>query len=158
RKAERTVTVKYEIEPLLNGSRLRLFNKPSDEVFELHISSVMTTTVGTGSQEEWAQFSGLEYRYSNRFYDARAACIRESVPKPRQIMPDKIVLDPILWTRIPEPLVPNVEQQLDLLAHLHSQGQSLAYREALSDLARLIGTPSLTPKILSKKGSVDLKH
>jgi hypothetical protein len=146
-----SVMLTYEIEAVANGSRLRLSNLPVHETFDIAVSAVLTTSVGSGSEVGWVRFNGREYRYPRRFYDEREACLGRFIDIGERYVPYKVLLEPDLWQRLPETIVSQVEQVLYAMAYAHERGEVLAYRELTAHLADLTGTTSLSPLIVSEE-------
>jgi hypothetical protein len=152
----RWVVLKYEILPLSNGSRLRLFNRPEDETFNLNIGAALSTNIGMGSAADYVQFNGVEFRYPQNFYDERDRCIENFIDIGHRYVRYKVLLPPELWKRVPEQSVPRVERSLRLLAQLHEQQEIRSFNEVQLQLSNLIGVVDFEPLILSQEERVEL--
>jgi hypothetical protein len=153
----KSVKVRYEVEAITNGSRLRLYNQPSDETYDLSVVVTLATAVGAGSAEEFFEFSGREYRYPQRFYDERDACIQRFIDIGDRYVPYKVVLEPDLWRRVQEVDVPWVQQILRMLGHLHDQGDAPAFRQLAEELTRIVRSASLRPVVVSSEERLPLQ-
>ena len=147
-KDVRTVTVRYEIEAIPQGSRLRLFNAPNDETYNVEVSATLSTAVGSGSALAWEKFTGVEYQYPSAFYERREACLQRFIDVGERYVRYKVLLPPDLWLQIPEALLPRVVDLLGILAQLHERGETAAYQEVAVDLSHLTGIPHLSPLIV----------
>lgn len=154
---KKQVELQYQIEPLVNGSRLRLYNRASDETYDLTVAATLATAIGSGSAEEWVEFMGREYRYPQQFYDERDACIRRMMEIGQRYVRYKVLLEPDLWRRVREPEVLRVQQMIELLGQLHEQGEENAYRQVVGELARAVGTTSIAPIIVSRDERMDMR-
>ncbi|MFC5664936.1 reprolysin-like metallopeptidase [Kitasatospora misakiensis] len=137
-EASRTVVVSYEIEVLPAGARLRLTNRPEDETYQLDVAATVSTSFGTAGDRTWIEFNGREYRYPQEFYDTRDACIRTYVEIGHRFAKSKVLLPPDLWRRIGEERAERVRQLTDVLARLHTVGDTAAYRRVADELGALV--------------------
>jgi hypothetical protein len=153
----RTVDVRYEIEALPNGSRLRLYNRPEDETFDLWVHGTLTTSVGSGSDEDGAVFVGMEYVYPVEFYTQEEACLDRLKQIGHDYVRYKVLLPPDLWKRVPRERVPEVERSLEVLGYLHGEKRQREYQQVLALVARLVGVTSVKPQVVSLEARTRLK-
>ena len=83
----RVISLTYDIEPLPNGSRLKLRNRPEDESFKLRIEVTLSNSVGSGSAISWVDFKGTEYVYEPAFYEQRDACFQRFIDVGKRYRP-----------------------------------------------------------------------
>jgi hypothetical protein len=150
------VIVKYEIHTLPNGARLRLFNQPDDQTYDLAIDATLTARVGNGSEEASVKFEGIEYRYPPEFYERWSDCFHNFIDIGRRYVRYKVLLEPDLWKRVPDRYVSRVQDSLILLGQLHEQGKERAFRDVVNDLEALVGVTSLMPLIVDQEERIEL--
>ena len=139
-KSGRMISMRYEIEPLPTGSRLRLFNAPDDESYSVDVTASLTTDLGAGSAEDTAKFEGIKYAYSQEFYDKRNACITNFGRIADRYLRYKVLLPPDLWKKkVPEDRFVEIQQFVDALSYLRSRDDERPYLQALSVLGELTG-------------------
>jgi hypothetical protein len=153
-----SVQMRYEIEPVALGSRLRLFNRSMDEKYEIDVGATLTTRAGSGSGESWVQFKGIEYLYPQAFYERRDACLERFRDLNERFAKSKVLLPHELWKRVPEQLTEPVEQILVELARLHDRGEAAAYDAVVESLSALIGVGDMTLSIVDRAARTELVH
>ena len=85
----RQITLSYDIEPLPNGSRLKLRNRPEDESFKLRIEVTLSNSVGSGSAITWVDFVGPSMSTSRRSMSTATPASRPSSTSASAIAPTK---------------------------------------------------------------------
>jgi hypothetical protein len=145
----RVISLEYNIEPLPNGSRLKLRNQPKDESFKLRIEIVLSNSVGSGSEITWVDFTGQEYVYEPAFYENRDACFKLFIDVGERYRPYKVVIFPQLWEQIDPLRQERVSAWLNTLADHWERDQVQLYEQGAQALARELGVPDLGLRILS---------
>jgi reprolysin-like metallo-peptidase family M12B len=145
----RMISLEYDIEPLPNGSRLKLRNRPQDESFKLRIEVTLSNSVGSGSAITWVDFTGQEYVYEPAFYEHRDACFQRFIDVGKRYRPYKVVIFPQLWEQIGPLRQARVSAWLDALADHWERGEVQVYEQGAQALARELGVPDLGLRILS---------
>jgi hypothetical protein len=143
------VNLRYEIETLPKGSRLRLFNNPKDQTFDVDVHITLATTVGSVSREYRTRFEGVVYKYPDEFIDAYESCIARVAAVGHEDVKFKILLPPDFWKRVPDKLVLEVESLLNAMGALRSQADRSGYQQAHADLRRVIGRDATQVRVLS---------
>jgi hypothetical protein len=155
-KANRTISLRYEIEMLPNGSRLRLFNRPQDESFGVFVQGTISTTVGAGTADDWVRFVGREYRYPQELYDQQKDCWDRLRDINRRYVRYKVVIKPHVWDSIPVERHAQVEQLLEALGYLRSLPDQSQYRQGVTELRQLTGIATLQPSVISLTRQIEL--
>jgi hypothetical protein len=145
----RPITLSYDIEPLPNGSRLKLRNRPQDESFKLRIEATLSNSVGSGSAVTWVDFVGHEYVYEPAFYEHRDACFQTFIDVGKRYRPYKVVPFPQLWEQIDPLRQTRVAAWLDALADQWERGDRQLYEQGAQALAQELGVPDLGLRVLS---------
>ena len=147
----KVISLDYDIEPLPNGSRLKLRNRPEDQSFKLRIEVTLSNSVGSGSAISWLDFKGVEYVYPPAFYEQRDACFQRFIDVGKRYVRYKVVPFPQLWEQV-DPLRHNeVSAWLDALAVHQDRGELQLYEQGAKALARELGVPDLGLQVLSVK-------
>jgi Metallo-peptidase family M12B Reprolysin-like len=133
-----SVRLRYEIEPLPAGSRLRLFNRPEDESFSVRLGVTLTTDLGSGTADDTARFVGIRYAYPPEFYARRNACIVDFGRTADRYLRYKALLPPDVWRTVPQERFVEIKEFLDALGHLRGLEDQRPYRQALPVLRELI--------------------
>jgi hypothetical protein len=145
----KVISLDFDIEPLPNGSRLKLRNRPQDETFKLRIEVTLSNPAGSGSAISWLDFKGLEYVYPPEFYRQRDACYQHFIDVGRRYLRYKVVPFPQLWDQV-DPLRQNeVASWLDALADRQDRGEAQLYQQGAEALARELGVADLGLQVLS---------
>jgi hypothetical protein len=149
----RLIQISYDIEPLPNGSRLKLRNRPEDESFKLRIEVTLTNSVGSGSALTWVDFVGMEYVYEPAFHERREACLQTFIDVGKRYRPYKVVPFPQLWERVDPRRHDRVAAWLEALADAYERGDMLQYEQGAQTLAQELGVSDLGLRVLSVGGS-----
>jgi hypothetical protein len=132
------VRLRYGIEPLPTGSRLRLFNLPADESYRVDIGVALTTDLGTGSADGAAKFEGIKYAYPPEFYAERNACIVSFGRVADRYLRYKVLLPPDVWKKkVPEERFVEIQEFVEALSHLRSLDDQRPYQQFLTVLQEL---------------------
>jgi hypothetical protein len=145
----RVISLEYDIEPLANGSRLKLRNRFEDESFKLRIEVTLSNSVGSGSAVTWVDFMGQEYVYERAFYEQRDACFQRFIDVGKRYRPYKVVPFPQLWEQVDPLRHDEVATWLDALADHWERGEMQLYEQGTQALARELGVPELGLRVLS---------
>jgi hypothetical protein len=154
--ATRTISLRYEIEALPTGSRLRLYNQPQDESYGLRVGVELKASAGSGSAVGFVNFVGREFTYPQPFYDDRDACLGRFIDVNKRYLRFKLVLKPGWWQQIPAARRANVERVLEFLACARSVGEERHYGLGLEELRYLTGVPDMEPTLISLSDHVAL--
>jgi len=145
----KVISLEYDIEPLPNGSRLKLRNRPEDESFKLRVEVTLSNAGGSGSAISWLDFKGQEYVYPPEFYQQRDACFQHFIDVGKRYLRYKVVPFPQLWEQV-DPLRHNeVGAWLDALADHQDRGEVQLYEQGAEALARELGVADLGLQVLS---------
>jgi hypothetical protein len=145
----RLISLEYDIEPLPNGSRLRLRNLPEDESFKLRVEVRLSNAAVTGSALTWVTFKGREYVYEPEFYRQRDACFQRFIDVGERYLPTRVVPFPQLWDRIDPLQHDRLTKWLNALAHHWERGEVELYEQGATALAHELGVPDLGLRIVS---------
>lgn len=145
----RTISLEYNIEPLPNGSRLKLRNRPQDESFKLRIEVSLSNSVGSGSAITWIRFTGIEYVYEPAFYERRDACLKRFIDIGKRYRRYKVVIFPQLWEQIDRLGETRVSAWLEALADHWERSEVQLYEQGAQALAQELGVPDIGLRILS---------
>jgi hypothetical protein len=145
----KNIELDFNVEPLPNGSRLKLRNRPQDETFKLRVDVTLSNTIGSGSEVTWVYFKGREYVYERRFYEQRDACIGRFIDIGKKYRPVKVVPFPQLKDQIDPVLHERLDGWLEALADTWERGEMEVYEQGVRALSQEIGVPDLGLRVLS---------
>lgn len=145
----RVISLEYDIEPLPNGSRLKLRNRPDDESFKLRVEATLSNSVGSGSAVTWVDFIGQEYVYEREFYQQRDACFQRFIDVGKRYRRYRVVPFPQFWEQVDPLRHDEVAAWLDTLADHRERGEVQLYEQGARALARELGVPDLGLRVLS---------
>lgn len=148
-QVKKAISLDYDIEPLPNGSRLKLRNRPEDETFKLSIEAKLSNSVGSGSAISWLDFKGMEFVYPPAFYEQRDACFKRFIDVGKRYLRYKVVPFPQLWEQVDPLRHDEVAAWLDALALHQDRGEQQLYEQGAQALARELGVPDLGLQVLS---------
>lgn len=145
----RLISVDYNIEPLLNGSRLKIRNRPANESFRLRIEVTLSNSIGSGSADTWVDFTGHEYVYEPGFHEQRNACLKRFIDVGKRYRPYKVVTFPQLLQKVNPVRQAEVSDWLDALAEYWELGEMHLYEQGAQVLAQQLGVADLELQVLS---------
>lgn len=143
------ISLEYDIEPLPNGSRLKLRNRPVDESFKLRIDVTLSNSVGSCAGTAWVDFIGHEYVYEPAFYEQRDACFKRFTDVGKRYRPYKVVVFPQLREQVDPLRRAEVDLWLDALADHWERGETQLYEQGAQALAHHLGVADLGLQVLS---------
>lgn len=152
----RFVSIRYEIERLPTGSRLRLFNQPVNESYSVDVAVTLRTDIGSAVAETSVKFVGIRYAYPHELYEERSACLASLVRK--RIPQYKVLIPPGSWQKNPEERFVEVEGLLNTLAVLYDHPDRQAFLQTLVLLHDLTGVSPDQVQLMRLDDIQELDH
>jgi hypothetical protein len=136
--ATRSVALDCQIEPLPNGSRLRVTSDPANETFHIDVKVELQSTIGSATETFTEEMAGVVYDYGDDFEQRRTRCLTNLANVGLRYPTYEVLPDPEGWRTIPPIRRPEFETLLAVLGHLKAQDDGPLFERTAAELSRLV--------------------
>ena len=151
------VEIGYKIEPIPNGSRLTLTNRPEDESYSVEVAVTLTNSVASGTETRTIEFSGRECVFPPEFYERYSGCLSSFAKKALHDSQSVVTLDP---GSIPKGPHPEFEGELvgwlGGLAHSFDHGDHVTFDLATATLKRRLLLPNARFSVMERRDALQV--
>lgn len=148
------VTVECQVEELPNGSRLHVTSAPTNETFHLDVRVVLSSTIGSTSQDFAEELAGIVYDYGEEFEAKRLRCMLDLSDPNRHFPTYEVLVEQEGW-EIPLERRVELERYLGVLAQLKSSGD-VRFDRTAAELSRVVLARDVPLKVVARDGALRL--
>jgi len=144
------IEIGYRIEPIPNGSRLTLTNRPQDDNYSVEVGVTFTTNVASGSASRTVDFTGRECHFPPEFYEAFSECMASFLKKKLHDSQAVVVFDPGQIHQVHPEFAGELADWLGGLAHSLDRGDREGFDMAAAALRHRLRLPDAKLHILNR--------
>ncbi|APG05605.1 hypothetical protein BJI69_17975 [Luteibacter rhizovicinus DSM 16549] len=144
------IEIGYKIEPIPNGSRLTLTNRPQDNNYSVEATVTLSTQVASGSATRTIDFTGRDCRFPPEFQERWSTCMAGFLRRKLHDSQVVVVFDPSLIHKVPPGVEDELAGWLGGLAHRLERGDQEGFELAAAMLRHRLRMPEAKLHIVKR--------